>query len=94
MDGIQLLKRQALLRRNAAILAAKREYRAALQEIASLNGKLGIRRPGRPPKFNESDYAGLKATTIASEIIREGKPLTTVELTLEVQGRQGGRRSA
>lgn len=76
MDGIEQLKRQALLKRNAAILAAKREYQAALQEIASLNRKLQIRRRGRQPKVVASDYSGLRATTVAKEILMEGKPMT------------------
>jgi hypothetical protein len=33
MDGIDALKREALLKRNAKILAARREYSAALKEI-------------------------------------------------------------
>jgi hypothetical protein len=87
MDGIDLLKRQALLKPNAAILAAKREYQAALTEIAALQRTLGIKRPGRPRKIVVSDYSGLKATAVAVEILSEGKPMTLVELTLEVQRR-------
>ena len=34
-----------------------------------------------------SDYSGLKATTVAKEILLEGKPMTLAELTLEVQRR-------
>jgi hypothetical protein len=34
-----------------------------------------------------SDYSGLKATTVAREILLEGKPMTLVELTIEVQRR-------
>jgi len=36
MDAIDLLRRDALLKRNTAILAAKREYAAALKEIRKL----------------------------------------------------------
>jgi hypothetical protein len=87
MDGIDLLRREALLKRNAAILAAKREYHAALKEIKALQRKVGLKRPGRPRKIVASDYSGLKATTVAREILVEGKPMTIVELTLEVQRR-------
>jgi hypothetical protein len=87
MDGIDLLKQQALLTRNAAILAARREYHAALKEIKVLQRKLGLKPPGRPRKINASDYSGLKATTVAREILLEGRPMTIVELTLEVQRR-------
>jgi hypothetical protein len=36
MDGIDLLRQQALLKRNTAIQAARREYHAALKEIRAL----------------------------------------------------------
>ena len=87
MDGIDLLRAQALQKRNAAIAAARREYAAALKEITALKRKLGLKPIGRPRKIIASDYAGLKATTVAKEILLEGKPMTMVELTLEVQRR-------
>jgi hypothetical protein len=87
MDGIDLLKAQALAKRNATILAAKREYHAALKEIAALKRKLGIRPRGRPRKKLPAGDPNLKATTVAREVLLEGKPLTIVELTLEVQRR-------
>jgi hypothetical protein len=87
MDGIELLRQQALLKRNATILAAKREYHATLKEIAALQRKIGVKRPGRPRKIIASDYSGLKATTVAREVLLEGKPMDIVELTLEVQRR-------
>jgi hypothetical protein len=87
MDGIDLLRTQALAKRNAAIMAARREYHAALKEINVLKRKLGLKPMGRPRKIIASDYAGLKATTVAREILLEGKPMTMVELTLEVQRR-------
>jgi hypothetical protein len=71
MDAIDLLKAEALAKRNATILAAKREYQAALKEIAALQRKLGIKCPGRPRKIVVSDYSGLKATTVAREILLE-----------------------
>ncbi len=87
MDGIDLLRQQALAKRNAAILAAKRQYHATLKEIKALQRKVGLKRPGRPRKIVASDYSGLKATTVAREVLLEGKPMTIVELTLEVQRR-------
>jgi hypothetical protein len=87
MDGIDLLKREALAKRNAAILQAKRDYQAALREIAALRRKLRIRLPGRPRKRLPAGDPNLKATTVAREILLEGKPMTMVELTLEVQRR-------
>jgi len=87
MDGIDLLRREALLKRNATILAAKREYAASLKEIKLLQRKLGLKRPGRPRRIVASDYSGLRPTTLAVEILREGKPMSLAELTIEVQRR-------
>jgi hypothetical protein len=36
MEGIDLLRRQALLKRNAAILSSRREYQATAKEIVAL----------------------------------------------------------
>jgi len=87
MDGIEQLRRQALLRRNATILQAKREYYAALKEIKTLGRKLGFKQPGRPRKTPASDMLGIRAGEMARAILREGVPMTVVELTLEVQRR-------
>ena len=92
MDGIDLLKRDALLRRNAKILAAKREYHNELKAIKVLGRKLGVCMPGRPRKAVVTEDASLKATTVAIAVLMEGKRLTLRELTLEVQRR--GCRSA
>lgn len=86
-DAIDYLRADALRRRNAAIAAARREYATALKEINALNKKLCIKKRGRPTKHIASDYAGLRATTVAREILMEGKPMTIVELTIEVQRR-------
>jgi hypothetical protein len=87
MDSIDLLRQQALAKRNAAIQAARREYHTAIKEINALASKLGIKQPGRPRKRLPAGDPNLKATTVAREILLEGKPLTMVELTLEVQRR-------
>src|SRR5215204_1906172 len=92
MDGIDLLRQQALDRRNAQIKAAKREYHKALIEISTLARKLRLKQRGRPCKTQASDYNGMKATTVARDILREGKAWSLVELTIEVQRR--GCRSA
>jgi hypothetical protein len=87
MDGIDTLKREALLKCNAKILAARREYSAALKEIKALQKKLGLKPMCRLRKIVASDYSGLTATTVACEVLREGKALTIVELTIVVQRR-------
>lgn len=92
MDGIDLLKRDALLKRNAKILAAKREYHAALKEIKALKVNLGIRPQGRPRRVVITEDPMLKATTVARDILLEGKAMTIMELALEAQRR--GCRSA
>jgi hypothetical protein len=92
MDGIDLLKRDALLRRNAKILAAKRDYYNELKAIKTLGRKLGVGLPGRPRKPVVTEDASLKVATVARMILLEGKRLTLRDLTLEVQRR--GCRSA
>jgi hypothetical protein len=87
MDAIETLRQQALARRNARILAAKREYHDALLDITALAKKLDVKRPGRPSKDKISDYSLLRATTVAREIMAEGKPFTIAELVIEVQRR-------
>src|ERR1051326_513731 len=87
MDGIDALRAQALTKRNAAIQAARREYAAALKEINALARKLNLKPEGRPRKRLAAGDPNLKATTVAREILLEGKPLTIVELTLQVQCR-------
>ena len=87
MDGIDLLRQQALARRNAAIQAARREYHASLKEIRALAAKLNLKPLGRPRKRLPAGDPNLKATTVAREILLEGKPMSMVELTLEVQRR-------
>jgi hypothetical protein len=86
MDGIDLLKAQAIAKRNAAILAARREYAAAIREIRALQKKLGLKRAGRPRKAT-GENSRLKASTVAREVLRERGPMTLVELTIEVQRR-------
>src|SRR3954451_1644072 len=87
MDGIDLLRQQALAKRNTAIQAARREYHAAVKEINALARKLNLKPQGRPRKRLPAGDPNLKATTLAREVLLEGKPLTIVELTLEVQRR-------
>ena len=51
----------------------------------ALARKLDVNQPGRPSR--NPDYSGLRAATVAREILSEGKPMTLVELTVEVQRR-------
>jgi choline dehydrogenase-like flavoprotein len=92
MEAIELLRRDALLRRNAKILAAKRDYYKELKAIKTLGRSLGVCLTGRPRKALVTEDASLNATTVAKQILLEGKRMTLRELTLEVQRR--GCRSA
>jgi hypothetical protein len=86
--AIELLKREALLRRNAAILKAKRDYYHELKVIKQIGRNVGLCMPGRPRKVVvTTEDASLKAATVAKQILMEGKRLTLRELTLEVQRR-------
>lgn len=53
--------------------------------IKDLARKLDVNQRDRPSKC--ADYSGLRAATVAREILSEGKPLTIAELTVEVQRR-------
>jgi hypothetical protein len=91
--AIELLKREALLRRNAAILKAKRDYHHDLRVIKQIGRNAGLCMVGRPRKQPvATEDASLKAVVVARQILMESKPLTLRELTLEVQRR--GCRSA
>ncbi len=61
MNGIDLLKRDALIRRNAAILKAKREYHKELKAIKTLGRSLGVCEAGRPRKVIVTEDASLKS---------------------------------
>src|SRR3954463_13590196 len=91
-DAIELLKREALLRRNSAILKAKRDYYHELKVIKQIGRGVGLCMVGRPRKVVATEDASLKAATIAKQILLEGHRMTLRELTLEVQRR--GCRSA
>jgi hypothetical protein len=69
MEAIELLKRDALLRRNAKILAAKRDYYNELKAIKTLGRKLGVGLPGRPRKPVVTEDASLKVATVARMIL-------------------------
>src|SRR5262245_42986083 len=91
--AIELLKREALLRRNAAILKAKRDYFHELKVIQQIGRGAGLCMIGRPRKAAPvTEDASLKVSVVARQILMEGKPMTLRELTLEVQRR--GCRSA
>jgi hypothetical protein len=90
--AIGLLKREALLRRNAAILKAKREYHKELKAIRALGRTLGVCVVGRPRKVVMTEDPTLRPTHVALAILGEGKAMKLRELTLEVQRR--GCRSA
>jgi hypothetical protein len=87
MDPIDELIRQARTKRDTAILAAKREYHYALRELRDLKRKLRLRRASKPRMIAPGEHPSLKATTVARAILLEGRPMTMVELVLEVQRR-------
>jgi hypothetical protein len=87
MDGIELLLDQARTKRDTAILEAKREYHYALRQIRELRRKLRLRPPSKPRRIAPGEHPSLKATTVARAILLEGRPMTMVELVIEVQRR-------
>jgi hypothetical protein len=92
-DAIDLLKREALLRRNSAILKAKRDYYHELKVIKQIGRSVGLCMVGRSRKpAVATEDASLKVAAVAKQILLEGHRMTLRELTLEVQRR--GCRSA
>jgi hypothetical protein len=83
MDGIAILRSQALQKRNATILAAKREYTLTLKEITTLQRRLNLKSPKSP----RSPLSARNVVAVAREILAEGTPMSTPALTLEVQRR-------
>lgn len=72
MDGIALLRVEAIQKRNATILAAKREYALTLKEIAVLQRRLNLKSPKSP----RSPLSARNVVAVAREILNEGKPMT------------------
>jgi hypothetical protein len=95
MAAVELLKHQAIAKRNEAIRTAKVEYRIAMQEIKALSRKLKLRSRGRPRLAayirRAADIGdpnrGKPASVVVVEILREGVSVSLAELTLEVQRR-------
>src|SRR5262245_2287234 len=83
MDGIALLRAQALSKRNETIRAAKREYTLTLKEIATLQRRLNLKSPKSPT----TPSSARNVVAVAREILSEGTPMSTPELVLEVQRR-------
>ncbi len=85
--AIELLKREALLRRNARIRSAKRDYQNELKTIKQIGRGVGLCMNGRPRKVVVREDASLKAMTVAKQILLEGKAMTLAELTIETMRR-------
>jgi len=94
MDGINLLKEEARAKRDKLIQYARNEYRLAIREIRTVERKLysadSRRRVRLFKQFNTVGDDSLQSATAiqaAEVVLREGKPLTLVELTIEVMTR-------
>ncbi len=95
MDGIKLLIAEARAKRDQAMREARHQYMLAIREIRAVDRKLrsaDTRRRVRIFKhFNTTggDTTLGEATAIqaAEVVLREGKPLTLVELTIEIMNR-------
>ncbi len=94
MDGIELLKSEAREKRDKAMRKARHEYMMAVREIRAVERKLRSaetrRRVRQFQHFHILQDESLKEATAiqaAEVVLREGKPLTLVELTIEVMKR-------
>lgn len=96
MNPIQKLRQDALEKRDKAIKKARTDYRVAMRELKSIERLLRAEDAKKPRyHFNkikgfESDDTSLRTMTVAmaaETVLREGKPMTLVDLTMEVQRR-------
>jgi hypothetical protein len=94
MDEFRLLCQRAVAKRDKTIREARAEYSRTLREIAHLAQLLGEAEASKLAvedrainKANGKPYRRLTAIQAAERVLSEGKPLTLVELTLEVQRR-------
>jgi hypothetical protein len=95
MNPIERLKADAALKRDTAIHKARMDYRLAMREIRAVARLL--REPGTPkprpesprirPAVRDSSFRTLTAINAAETVLREGTPLTLVELVIELQSR-------
>ncbi len=90
-----MLLQQARTKRDKAIQAAKRQYRIESQELRGMKRRLKLVGRGRPRQLaydrqiagGNNSCLGMTVTAAVHLILSEGKPLTLVELTIEVQRR-------
>ena len=96
MNPIEQLRADARAKRDQTIRKARLDYRLAMRDIRAVERKLrhdGTIKPRytafrrQPVKCRNHSCRSLTVTAAAELILREGKPLTYVELTLEIQRR-------
>ena len=94
MDEFRLLCQRAVAKRDKTIREARAEYSRTVREITKLARILGEREAAKIAvadraihKANGKPYRTLTAIQAAERVLSEGKPLTLVELTLEIQRR-------
>jgi hypothetical protein len=93
MNPIQQLIADARTKRDSAITKARMDYRATMREIKSLQHRLRATKEKKPRYVKprkadpKSPYFNMTTIQAAELVLREGKPLTLVELVVEVQER-------
>jgi hypothetical protein len=94
MDAIKLLRLRAAARRDEKIKAARAEYSHTLRQLTEIGlalgepeaAKIGIA-DRRIHESNGKPFNKLTVIQAAERVLSEGKPLTAVELALEIQRR-------
>ncbi len=94
MDGIKLLRAEARAKRDKAMQEARIEYLLATREIRAVERKLRsadarrrVRRASRYMADRDESFKTLTVVQAAERLLQAGKPLTVVELTIELQRR-------
>jgi len=92
MNAYQQLRQQAREQRDSVILKARSKYRQSISEIDTLERRVTGKRPrrlaaSRVLNCKGKPFSEVTVTKAAELILSEGKPLTLVELVLEIQRR-------
>jgi len=92
MNAYQQPRQQAREQRDSVILKARSEYRQSISEIDTLERRVTGKKPQRSTvsrvlSCKGKPFCEVTVTKAAELILSEGKPLTLVELVLEIQRR-------
>ncbi|HMO83655.1 MAG TPA: HTH domain-containing protein [Lacipirellulaceae bacterium] len=93
MDHFTELRQRAREKRDATIRRARLDYLETIRRLRAAMRALNSSRTISPPERRKikspagTPYCDLTTIQAAVLVLQEGKPMTTTELTIEIQGR-------